>query len=190
MIKTENDDNNQGIFGGTSTGTVPKSRFGCGSLQTANPDSLRVECFGRVDNGGEVNFRADNFYEMTGSSGLTTCRNQFALYYLEYNINAGQANAANAFTKNVYGKEAIAPFGVSSTELEQADKVTAAAATTMANKGFDTSQMQVFRNIHDSMDDLDGEMGFLMFSNRHYSLKERQMISKAIQQIYGYADIN
>ena len=74
--------------------------------------------------------------------------------------------------------------------MEQADKVTAAAATTMANKGFDTSQMQVFRNIHDSMDDLDGEMGFIMFSNRHYSLKERQMISKAIQQIYGYADIN
>ena len=190
LIKTENDDNNQGIFGGTSTGNVPKSRFGCGSLQTANPDSLRVECFGRVNNGGEVNFRADNFFDMTGSTGLPTCRNQFALYYLEYSINTDTANADNAFTRNVYAKEATTFFDISLTQLEEADKVTAGDATTMASKGFDTAQMQVFRNIHDSMDDLDGEMGFLMFSNRHYSLKERQMISKAIQQIYGYADIN
>ena len=191
LVKTENDDNNQGIFGGDSTGVVPKSRFGCGSLQTGDPDSLRVECYGRVDNSGDPkNFRADRFYDMTGSTGLPTCRNQFTLYYLEYKINADTATADNAFDRNVYTKEAITAMPLSLTQLEENDKVTASDATVMANKGFDSSRMQVFRNIHHSMDDLDGEMGFLMFSNRHYSLKERQMISKAIQQIYGYADIN
>ena len=159
-------------------------------MQASNPDDLRVECFGRVNNGGEVNFRVDNFYNMTASSGLPTCRDQFALYYLEYKINGDTANAENAFTRNAYTKEAITAIDTSTTGENEADKVTAEAATTMANKGFDTDQMLVFRNIHGSMGFLDGDLGFLMFSNRHYSLKERQMILKAIQQIYGYADIN
>ena len=187
MVKTENDDNNQGIFGGTSAGVIPKSRFGCGSLQTANPDDLRVECFGEV---ASTTFRTDNFYNLTGSTGLPTCRGQFALYYLEYKINTDTANAENAFTKNAYTKEAISAIGTSSTGQNDASAVTAANATTMASKGFDTAQMQVFRNIHDSMDDLDGDIAFLLFSNRHYSLGERQRISKAIQQIYGFSNIN
>ncbi len=134
-------------------------------------------------------FNVDNFYDMTGSTGLPTCRNQFALYYMEFQINGGQAGEA-AFTRTAYDKDAAEAIPPQRTGQTNAAKVDASEATTMASKGFDTDQMQVFRNIHDSMDELDGELGFLMFSNRHYSLKERQMISKAIQQIYGYADIN
>ena len=190
LVKTANDDNNHGIFGGDSGGTVPKSRFGCGSMQDQNPDELRIEVFGRVPDGdGEANVNMDNYYDMTGSTGMPTCRNQFALYYLEFQINAGQSGVS-AFTRTAYDKNAVAAIPTQRTGETNASKVDASEATTMAGKGFDADQMQVFRNIHDSMDELDGDLGFLMFSNRHYSLKERQMISKAVQQIYGYADIN
>ena len=162
LVKTANDDNNHGIFGGDSGGTVPKSRFGCGSMQDQNPDELRIEVFGRVPDGdGEANVNMDNYYDMTGSTGMPA-----------------------------YDKNAVAAIPTQRTGETNASKVDASEATTMAGKGFDADQMQVFRNIHDSMDELDGDLGFLMFSNRHYSLKERQMISKAVQQIYGYADIN
>ena len=64
LVKTANDDNNHGIFGGDSGGSVPKSRFGFGSKQDTTPDSLRAEVFGRVDDGGsETNFQVDNFYD-------------------------------------------------------------------------------------------------------------------------------
>jgi len=188
LVKTANDENNHGIFGGDSGGSLPKSRFGAGSMQDQDPDRLRVECFGRVDNGGEFNFQVDNFYNAGG--GMPTCRNQFALYYLEYEINAGETGAEDAFTRSAYTKEAITAISVSSTGETNENKVNSSAATTMAAKGFDTDQMIVFKNIHTAMGFLDGDLGFIMFSNRHYTLKERQMISKAIQQIYGYADIN
>jgi hypothetical protein len=190
LVKTADDDNNHGIFGGDSDGTVPKARFGCGSKQDENPDELRIEVFGRVpDAGSEANFNMDNYYDMTGSTGMSTCRNQFALYYLEFQINGGQAGEA-AFTRTAYGKNADTAIPVQRTGETNASKVDASEATTMSSKGFDTDQMQVFRNIHDSMDELDGDLAFLLFSNRHYSLKERQKISKAIQQIYGYSGIN
>jgi hypothetical protein len=188
LVKTANDDNNQGIFGGHSGGSVPKSRFGFGSMQSTTPDQMRVECFGRVDNGGEVNFRVDNFYE-TGD-GLPTCRNQFALYYLEYKINAGQTGAEDTFTRAAYTKEAVSAIAASTTGESEEDKVTVSDSNAMAAKGFDTDDMLVFKNIHTSMGFLDGDLAFLLFSNRHYSLGERQRISKAIQQIYGFSNIN
>jgi hypothetical protein len=192
LVKTANDENNHGIYGGESGGTVPKSRFGFGSKQNeANPDQLRVEVFGRVaDGGGQTNFQVDNFYNMTGSTGMPTCRNQFSLYYLEYQINGGQSGASAAFTRSGYKKDAVSPIALTSEGTFAPAAVDASEATTMANKGFDSDHMMIFKNIHSSMGNLDGDLGFLMFSNRHYSLKERQMILKAIQQIYGYADIN
>jgi len=195
LVKAANDDNNHGIYGGDSGGSVPKSRFGFGSKhKDVDPDQIRVEVFGRVPNpsspGGETNFQVDNFYNMTGSVGMPTCRNQFALYYLEYKINGGEAGASAAFTRSGYKKDAVSPIPLTLESTFAPAAVDASEATTMANKGFDTDQMFVFRNIHSSMGFLDGDIGFIMFSNRHYSLKERQMILKAIQQIYGYADIN
>ena len=192
LVKAANDDQNHGVYGGNSGGSVPKSRFGFGSKHKGvDPDQLRVEVFGRVaDGGGQTNFQVDNFYDMTGSAAMATCRNQFALYYLEYKINGGEAGASAAFTRSGYNKDAVSPIPITLESTFAPAAVDASEATTMANKGFDTDQMFVFRNIHSSMGFLDGDLGFLMFSNRHYSLKERQMILKAIQQIYGYADIN
>jgi len=192
LVKAANDDNNHGIFGGDSGGSVPKSRFGCGSQQGEDPDRMRVEVFGRVaDGAGETNFNIDNYYHMTGSTGVTTCRNQFALYYIEYEIIAGESGLG-VFGISIYNKEAntAPPATLVGNFPNPMDVITSGEANTMASKGFDSDQMQVFRNIHGSMGFLDGDLGFLMFSNRHYSLKERQTISKAIQQIYGYADIN
>jgi len=188
LVKAADDENNHGIFGADSDGVVPKSRFGLGSLQDSSPDKMRVECFGRVDNGGEVNFRVDNFYNTGG--GLPTCRNQFALYYLEYQINAGQTGAEDTFTRRAYTKEAVSAIAASSTGQTDEDKVTVSDSNAMAAKGFDTNDFLVFKNIHDSMGFLDGDIGFLLLSNRHYSLGERQRISKAIQQIYGFSNIN
>ena len=189
LVKTANDDENHGIFGGDSGGSVPKSRFGFGSMQEENPDRMRVECFGRVDNSGDPqNFQVDSFYH-TGD-GLPTCRNQFALYYLEYKINAGQSGAINGFTRSAYDKDAVSAISTSSTGETNENLVTVSDMNTMAAKGFDTDDMLVFRNIHTAMGFLDGDLAFLLFSNRHYSLGERQRISKAIQQIYGFSSIN
>ncbi len=188
LVKAANNDNNHGIFGGDSGGSVPKSRFGFGSMQDEDPDRMRVECFGRVDNGGEVNFQVDNFYNTGG--GIPTCRNQFVLYYLEYKINAGETGAEDTFTRSAYTKEAVSAVSTSSTGETNENKVTSSDANAMAAKGFDTDQMVVFKNIHTAMGFLDGDLAFLLFSNRHYSLGERQRISKAIQQIYGFSNIN
>ena len=189
LVKAANDDENHGIFGADSDGVIPKSRFGFGSMQKTTPDKMRVECFGRVDNSGDPkNFRVDNFYNTGG--GLPTCRNQFALYYLEYQINAGQTGAEDTFTRRAYTKDAVSAISTSSTGQTNANEVTVANSNTMAAKGFDTNDFEVFKNIHTAMGFLDGDIAFLLLSNRHYSLGERQRISKAIQQIYGYADIN
>ena len=130
----------------------------------------------------------DNFYNTGG--GLPTCRNQFALYYLEYQINAGQTGAEDTFTRSAYTKEAVSAISTSSTGETNEEKVNTTASNAMAAKGFDTDQMSVFKNIHTAMGFLNGDLAFLLFSNRHYSLGERQRISKAIQQIYGFSNIN
>ena len=149
---------------------------------------MRVECFGTVNNGTEENFQVDSFYN-TGA-GLPTCRNQFGLYYLEYQINAGQTGAEDTFTRRAFTKEAVSAIATSLETNTNSNAVLVANSNTMAAKGFDTNDFEVFKNIHTAMGFLDGDIGFLLLSNRHYSLGERQRISKAIQQIYGYADIN
>ena len=188
LVKAANDDNNHGIFGADSDGVIPKSRFGFGSMQEESPDRMRVECFGTVNNTGETNFQVDSFYNTGG--GLPTCRNQFALYYLEYKINAGQTGAEDTFTRTAYTKDAVSAISTSSTGETNSNAVLVANSNTMAAKGFDTNDFLVFKNIHDAMGFLDGDIGFLLLSNRHYSLGERQRISKAIQQIYGFSNIN
>tara|TARA_A100001391_G_scaffold72636_2_gene46468 strand:+ start:1929 stop:2882 length:954 start_codon:yes stop_codon:yes gene_type:complete len=188
LVKAANDDENHGIFGADSDGVIPKSRFGFGSMQKTTPDKMRVECFGTVNNTGEKNFQVDSFYD-TGD-GLPTCRNQFALYYLEYKINAGQTGAEDTFTRSAYTKEAVSAISTSSTGQTNASEVIVANSNTMAAKGFDTNDFEVFKNIHTAMGHLEGDIAFLLLSNRHYSLGERQRISKAIQQIYGFSNIN
>ncbi len=196
LVKTANDNNNHGIFGGDTGGSVPKSRFGFGSKQDqtdeSDPDQLRVEVFGRVADGvGETNFNIDNYYDMTGSAGMTTCRNQFTLYYLEYKINAGESGL-DAFTISGYDKSATTPVPTTlvGNFPNPLNVITTGEATTMEAKGFDTDQMQVFRNIHGSMGFLDGDLAFLLFSNRHYSSSEKEKILKAIQQRFGNSNIN
>ncbi len=196
LVKTADDNNNHGIFGGDSGGSVPKSRFGFGSKQDqddeSDPDQLRAEVFGRVaDGGGQTNFNIDNYYDMTGSAGMTTCRNQFALYYLEYKINAGESGL-DAFTISGYDKSASTPIPTTlvGNFPNPLNVITTGEATTMEAKGFDTDQMQVFRNIHGSMGFLDGDLAFLLFSNRHYSSSEKEKILKAIQQRFGNSNIN
>ena len=196
LVKTADDNNNHGIFGGDTGGSVPKSRFGFGSKQDqtdeSDPDQLRAEVFGRVaDGGGQTNFNIDNYYDMTGSAGMTTCRNQFALYYLEYKINAGESGL-DAFTISGYDNSATTPVPTTlvGNFPNPMDVITTGEATTMEAKGFDTDQMQVFRNIHGSMGFLDGDLAFLLFSNRHYSSSEKEKILKAIQQRFGNSNIN
>ena len=180
---------NQGPFGADSGGSNPKSRFGLAAFNSANPDQIRVEVFGAVS----ANFNTDNYYNTTGSAGSTppalpTAAGQFMLSYYEWQINAGADGAAAAFTMNAYDKEATNVIIPTTRSGFNESQVNASAANTMAAKGFDADQMRVFQNIHNGF--LEGDIGFILFSNRHYSLKERQMISKAVQQIYGYADIN
>jgi hypothetical protein len=190
LFKATANTTNQGPFGADSGGTAPKSRFGLAAYNQANPDQIRVEVFGTV---GANNFNTDNYYNVTGTAGSTppvlpTAAGQFMLSYYEWQINAGQTGAADTFTMLAYDKEAVSGISPTTRSGFNEDKVITSASNTMAAKGFDADQMRVFQNIHNGF--LQGDIGFIMFSNRHYSLKERQMILKAIQQIYGYADIN
>ena len=190
LFKATANTTNQGPFGADSGGVVPKSRFGVAQYNSQDPDQIRVEVFGTV---GSDNFNTDNYYNVTGTAGSTppalpTAAGQFMLSYYEWQINAGQTGAEDTFTMKVYDKVAASEITRTEPGNFNANKVTTSASNTMAAKGFDADQMRVFQNIHNGF--LQGDIGFIMFSNRHYSLKERQMISKAIQQIYGYADIN
>ena len=191
LFKATANTTNQGPFGGDQDGgdPNPKCRFGVAAYNSANPDQIRVEVFGTVS----ANFNTDNYYDTTGSAAnnppdMPAAAGQFMLSYYEWQINAGEDGAADAFTMKAFNKNAVSDITRTSRAGFNESQVNATAANTMATEGFKADQMRVFQNIHNGF--LEGDIGFIMFSNRHYTLKERQMISKAIQQIYGYADIN
>jgi hypothetical protein len=195
LFKSQNNEVNQGPFGGKGAGSVPKSRFGLASYQATDPDYIRIEVYGRVpDGGGEVNFNVDNFYIATGSAensppDMPSPRTNFLLSYYEWQINAGETGAAAAFTRRSYNKEAISAITPSIADSNfNGDKVDADEVNTMAAKGFDDDYMRLFQNIHTGF--MEGDIAFVLFSNRHYNLKERQKILKAIQKRFGNAGIN
>ena len=196
LFKSQNNEVNQGPFGGKGgKGSVPKCRFGLASYQATDPDYIRIEAYGRVaDGGGEVNFNVDNFYSATGSAensppDMPSPRTNFLLSYFEWQVNSGETDVAAAFTRRSYNKEALSAIAPTIANSQfNGDKVTADEINTMAAKGFEPDSMRIFQNIHTGF--MEGDIAFVLFSNRHYNLKERQKILKAIQQRFGNAGIN
>lgn len=190
LFKKGDNGDNEGPFGGLNpTEPVPKCRFGIAAREIT-VDKIRVEVYGQGSGG---NFGLNSFYDTSGTATdtpptMTNVRDAYMLSYYEWQINSGVA-AAGAFTMNAYNKEAVSAVTVTSESPDNASNVTSGDATTMASEGFDTAPMQVFRNIH-SPGFLDGDIAFILFSNRHYDLRERQKILKAVQQRFGYANIN
>ncbi len=185
---------NAGPFGGLNPeGGAPKARFGIAAYSSTDPDRVRTEVLGAGTGDGGGNFQIDHYYETTGSASNTppampSVKDAFMLSYYEWQVNSGESGA-DAFTLRSYNKDAVSEIGATLVANISPTKIATSDANTLASSGFSTQKMQVFRNIH-SPGYLTGDIALLVFSNRHYSLKERQMISKAIQQIYGYANIN
>ncbi len=185
---------NAGPFGGLNpAGGAPKARFGIAAYNSTDPDRVRTEVLGSGTGDGGGNFQIDHYFQTTGSASdvpavMPNVKNEFMLSYYEWQINSGESGA-DAFTLKSYNKGAVENIAPTLVVDGSPTKIATSDANALASAGFNTQQMQVFRNIH-SPGYLTGDIALIIFSNRHYSLKERQMISKAIQQIYGYADIN
>jgi hypothetical protein len=185
---------NAGPFGGLNpAGGAPKVRFGIAAYSSTDPDRVRTEVLGAGSGDGGGNFQIDHYYETTGSASDTppampSVKGAFMLSYYEWQINSGESGA-DAFTLKSYNKDAVSEIGATLVVDGSPTKIATSDANTLASSGFSTQKMQVFRNIH-SPGYLTGDIAYIIFSNRHYSLGERQRISKAIQQIYGFSNIN
>lgn len=191
LFKKGDDDDNRGPFASEvdSGLPVPRAFFGIAASTSLGTNRLRAEVFGRTSG----NFRIDHYFHTSGDASdipptITNVRDAYMLSYHEWEINSGVADAG-AFTLKSYNKEAVSEVSVSSIDNEGTSNILASDATTMASDGFDTTEIQLFKNIHNP-GFLNGDIAFALFSNRHYNQKERQKILKAIQQKYGYADIN
>jgi len=190
LFKKGDDDSNRGPFASevTSAAATPRAFFGIAALTSAGTSKLRAEVFGRTSD----NFSINNLLNTSGDASdipptITNVRDAYMLSYHEWQINSGVAGDG-AFTIKSYNKEAVSEVSVSSTDHDASD-VLASDATTMASDGFDTTNIQLFKNIHNP-GFLNGDIAFALFSNRHYNLKERQKILKAIQQRFGNSNIN
>ena len=185
---------NAGPFGGFNpAGGAPKARFGIAAYSSTDPDRVRTEVLGAGSGDGGGNFQIDHYYETTGSASdipaaMPSVKDAFMLSYYEWQINSGESGA-DAFTLQSYNKDAVEDIGATLIVNSGVTYLTADNASTLASSGFSTQKMQVFRNIH-TPGYLTGDIALLIFSNRHYSLKERQKISKAIQQRFGNSNIN
>ena len=182
-----------GPFGGKNPGGTVKARFGIAAYNQVDPDRVRTEVLGRGTGDGGGNIQIDHYYETTGSASdipavMPSVKDAFMLSYYEWKIISGESGV-DAFTLQSYNKDAVEDIGATLVVNSGETKLTADNASTLAGTGFTTEQMQVFRNIH-TPGYLTGDIALLIFSNRHYSLKERQKISKAIQQKFGNSNIN
>ena len=191
LFKKGDDDDNRGPFASEVDPNLPEPRvfFGIAASTSLGTNRLRTEVFGRTSS----NFDINHYFYTSGDASdipptITNVKDAYMLSYHEWEINSGVADAG-AFTLKSYNKEAVSEVSVSLVGNGGTSNILASDATTMASDGFDTTEIQLFKNIHNP-GFLNGDIAFALFSNRHYNLKERQKILKAIQQRFGNSNIN